>query len=472
MHIVVRVAVFATFLLGFSNPLRSEDAVDNFGSAAEESYVWSLGIVAMYRYYSGMAFAEDGLNQLVHTRSFLKPGDKPGSGPNVDTYYSYGWFDLSDGPIVFSLPDFGDRYYVFQMNDIYGRNFKNIGNGLSTGSPPEFAGPYTFALVPPGFTEDLPDDVARVAAPGKIVNVLYRIRVADEAAEGDDARKLQDATLALPLQNWINGERTSSRILPSAPLPPMENVLTFSEDATGADQRNPAYFAQVANILSYDPPNTEEDKVFAEQTLSQIGLQPDGSFDWNAHTDEQQSALLDAQEAGFDRVQAFIPNRGEKVGSATFTSGFAGNYGDDYLLRAAMILAGAMYPTTEVSRYADMFEDANGDPLTGERTYTITFEPENLPPVTDFWSLTMYGLGTYDLVDNPIDRYSLGPSTKGLSVNDDGSVSVTVSHFEPEDAKANWLPAPKGGFYAMVRFYAPTKEVLDLTYRLPDLVPQ
>ena len=66
----------------------------------------------MYRYYSGMALQEGGLNQLVHSRSFLKPGDKPGGEPNVDTYYSYGWFDLSEEPMVVSLPAFGDRYYV------------------------------------------------------------------------------------------------------------------------------------------------------------------------------------------------------------------------------------------------------------------------------------------------------------------------------------------------------------------------
>ena len=59
-----------------------------------------------------MALQEGGLNQLVHSRGFLKPGDKSGGEPNVDANYSYGWFDLSEEPMVVSLPAFGDRYYV------------------------------------------------------------------------------------------------------------------------------------------------------------------------------------------------------------------------------------------------------------------------------------------------------------------------------------------------------------------------
>jgi len=59
-----------------------------------------------------MALQEGGLNQLVHSRGFLKPDDKPGGEPNVDANYSYGWFDLSEEPMVVSLPAFGDRYYV------------------------------------------------------------------------------------------------------------------------------------------------------------------------------------------------------------------------------------------------------------------------------------------------------------------------------------------------------------------------
>lgn len=449
----------------------AQEASPKFKAAAEESYIYGLGIVAMYRYYSGMALQEDGLNKIIFRRSYLKPGDKPGSGPSVDGFYSYGWFDLTDEPIVVSLPAFGDRYYVYQLTDIYGHNFHNVGNSLVGEHPSAYDGPYSFVITPPGWSGEIPEGLDEVKSTGKLVNVLYRIRVSDEAKEAKEVHQLQDQTQALPLSAWKKGERNSLQIKPKTPLAAMEDVLKFGADVTGKDQRHPEFFEQLSNVLQYDPPTAKADQEFIKSTLTKIGFTKEGAFDMAALGKEQQAAILDAQEAGYKIVQEFIPVRGEKVGNVMYTSAKAGNYGDDWKLRAAMIVAGAMYPTMEVSRYADMFTDAEGEPLTGDKTYTITFRKDQLPPVTTFWSLSMYGLGTYDIVPNPINRYMIEPKTSGIKFGEDGSLTITLSHEKPSDpmSVANWLPAPKGGFYAMVRFYAPTEPVLDLTYALPPL---
>ena len=43
------------------------------------------------------------------------PADYRGvSAPNADTLYSVAWLDLSE-PQVFSHPDMGDRFYLFEM---------------------------------------------------------------------------------------------------------------------------------------------------------------------------------------------------------------------------------------------------------------------------------------------------------------------------------------------------------------------
>ena len=39
---------------------------------------------------------------------------------------------------------------------------------------------------------------------------------------------------------------------------------------------------------------------------------------------------------------------------------------------------------------------------------------------------------------------------------------------EGENA-ANWLPAPKGGFYVILRMYQPRQEVLDNKWQIPEL---
>src|SRR4029077_173368 len=40
------------------------------------------------------------------------------SAPNADTLYSFAWLDLSE-PQVFSHPDMGDRFYFFEVVDLW-----------------------------------------------------------------------------------------------------------------------------------------------------------------------------------------------------------------------------------------------------------------------------------------------------------------------------------------------------------------
>jgi hypothetical protein len=117
-------------------------------SAAEDAYVFGLGPVAMYKWYQQFGVVENGINRLNYYPSFPKPGDLPGGSPNNDTFYGKGWIDLSVGPYVVSLPDFGERYYVFQLTDIYGFNFLNVGNSLSSGQKDAYKDAYALALVP------------------------------------------------------------------------------------------------------------------------------------------------------------------------------------------------------------------------------------------------------------------------------------------------------------------------------------
>jgi len=56
--------------------------------------------------------------------------------------------------------------------------------------------------------------------------------------------------------------------------------------------------------------------------------------------------------------------------------------------------------------------------------------------------------------------------------NADGSLTPYLSSEEPADAvgKANWLPAPDGGFALALRTYVPTEALLDGSYTLPNIV--
>jgi hypothetical protein len=145
------------------------------------------------------------------------------------------------------------------------------------------------------------------------------------------------------------------------------------------------------------------------------------------------------------------------------------SFGYDYPLRA--LIAGpylggqgeheAMYPI----RYTD----SEGKELSGANRYVVKLS--SAPPVNAFWSLTMYNAQDKMLVANELNRYKVASDTPGLKVAADGSITIPIQATKPvgEDA-ANWLPAPKGGFYVILRMYQPKQEVLNNTWQMPQLV--
>jgi len=104
---------------------------------------------------------------------------------------------------------------------------------------------------------------------------------------------------------------------------------------------------------------------------------------------------------------------------------------------------------------------ADGTPLDGSRsTYTLTFAAERLPPVNAFWSVTMYDGKTQFLIENPIDRYVINSSMlQSLEKNSDGSLTLYIQRDSPgRDRESNWLPAPNGPAYVVMRLYSPKTE--------------
>jgi hypothetical protein len=120
----------------------------------------------------------------------------------------------------------------------------------------------------------------------------------------------------------------------------------------------------------------------------------------------------------------------------------AGIYGNDAVE--------AMYPLTTVLPNGDVID-------TSKHNYTLTFAKGEFPPVNAFWSVTMYDGKTRFLIENPINRYLINsPMLPGLRTNPDGSVTIYIQNKTPGKAKeSNWLPAPDGPDYIVMRLYWP-----------------
>ena len=107
-----------------------------------------------------------------------------------------------------------------------------------------------------------------------------------------------------------------------------------------------------------------------------------------------------------------------------------------------------------------------------ENNYSLHFKKDQLPPVKAFWSLSMYDGKTQLFIDNELDRYLLNSNNLDAFVyNPDGSLTLYVQKNSPgKELEANWLPAPNGPFYCIVRLYGPKEEALAGKWVSPPLV--
>jgi hypothetical protein len=104
---------------------------------------------------------------------------------------------------------------------------------------------------------------------------------------------------------------------------------------------------------------------------------------------------------------------------------------------------------------------ADGEALDGSKhKYTVTFPAGQYPPVEAFWSVTMYDGNSQLLIENPINRYLINsPMLSGMKKNADGSLTLHIQKDSPgADEESNWLPAPNGPIYLVMRLYWPKVE--------------
>jgi len=387
-------------------------------------------------------------NVFTHARQLLRAGKSRVVTPNNDTLYTNAWLDLGDGPLVIDVPDTAGRYYVLGLLDFFTNPFAHLGQRL-TGTAAR-----SFVITPPGWRGTLPAAFhapgARIEAPTRWLWIIGRLLV-DGPHDVPVVNALQDGFLVRTLADWQAGRASAPRAFdpacdPKAPL----TADHFAAQVNAALRDNAPPAGDAARVARY----------------AALGIGPDAR-----PLDDSQRAAL---QAALDTV---LPRLREANSGRTTASGWVqmplveGSFGDDHLARALVALKYIGMLESREATYPMAWHDAAGEPLTGQRRYTLRFAPDALPPVDAFWSLTMYDTRDYMLVDNPIDRYAVGDRTPGLQRDADGGLTLHIQHARPEReaALANWLPAPEGRFYLCLRAYMPRAELLDGRYLLPPL---
>jgi hypothetical protein len=134
-----------------------------------------------------------------------------------------------------------------------------------------------------------------------------------------------------------------------------------------------------------------------------------------------------------------------------------GDWGTDYLGRAAGNEWIQYGNRTDVAGYYMVFTDGGGASLNGARaSYRLTFSKRQLPDAKRFWSLTPYRGPGNTLVPNAANKYNVARYTPGLVTNPDGSVTIYIQARRPAAAlMPNWLPVPRAPFNLILRIYGP-----------------
>jgi hypothetical protein len=414
---------------------------------AKEAYIFGFPFVANYRIFISRLVSGDplmqgaGFNQFAHNRQLFPPDTRDTT--QRDTIFSLGILDLRREPVVISVPDVPEgQVYMLQMGDTSTESLPYI-SSLTTDNQ---AGDY--ALMGPDFQGYLPgqqfDGV--IATRGQFVVMLGRTVVFDP----------HDLSPAHAIQDGM-GMRSLSEFLDTEPPPepgPVEFLPWDDQAAAGL-----GIFDYINMALAWHPPAIYE--VEAMASYAQIGVIPGRRFDTAGLSAEVLSALAEglAEARGLIAETAQESGGGKPIGTWLWATKDISRFGMDYLTRAAISLQ-TIYPNApDHAIYGRANIDLDGEPLTGENTYELRFEAGELPPVNWFWSVTMYDAETTAMYPNPLERYSIGDRTAGSKFGDDGSLTLSIGHAEPEDV-SNWLPAPEGAFYLILRLYAAKPEVL------------
>ncbi|MGF2056083.1 DUF1214 domain-containing protein, partial [Vagococcus fluvialis] len=240
-------------------------------------------------------------------------------------------------------------------------------------------------------------------------------------------------------------------------------------------QTNPAaYWKSVGEILPYAPVSAESQADFAK--FSKFGITQEGFSENSDNVDELYEGTLEgwaqlkkiatdvsaAKEMGVDFFE--VNNWSwSSVGSDPENTGKR-DYGTSYILRSWVnLLYYGMLPPQE-ALYPTSYVDNNQQKLHGENTYTFTINVKDKPNFDNgFWSVTLYDMEGY-FYDNEDNIYKLSDRSDNIFIDDNGDITLTISHEKPKSKNVNWLPAPLDNFYLMLRAYMATPEIVEGKY--------
>jgi hypothetical protein len=429
---------------------------------AEEAFIYGFPMVmnygTLYEYAVDKASSQykAPFNQINNTARVYTPKDTAIVTPNSDTPYSMIWMDLRAEPIVLSVPEVEKgRYYSVELFDLYTFTYGYIGT-RATGNK---AGKYLIAG--PGWKGETPPGIEKVLrCETEFSLAAYRTQLFGPK-DIDNVKKVQAGYQAQPLSAFL--KKPAPQAAPEIKWPKIDKKTMESDP-----------FAYLNFVLQFCPATgpAEVEKPIRER-FAKIGIEAGKPFTLDKLTADQKAEVAAGMKSGYEKLKNKVANLGKEVnGWRILTDGFVDRaaYKGDWLLRAAVAMAGIYGNSVVEALYPLLATDSEGNkPDCSKNKYTLTFPVGQLPPVNAFWSVTMYDGKTQLLIENPINRYLINaPMLPDLKKNADGSLTLYIQKDPPgKDKESNWLPAPDGPIYVVIRLYLPKEEALKWEWKPP-----
>jgi hypothetical protein len=446
-------------------PVRGTKMTEEYAElVARNAYFWAWPLVNVYnRRLTYEKVSETVLsgpvppsppNHLGMLTDYIVPEERIVACPNQDVVYGVGSLALEVSPVVIQVPDFGERFWVYQIVDLRTDSFADLGKMY--GTTPGF-----YLLVGPNWNGEVPEGITKVfRASTNTGYVIPRVFQDDSPEDNKLVREVTQQVMMYPLAEFDG--KMKSRDWSQVPK---------VESASGGDEEvkwvvPESFFDVLPKVLADAPPLPGEEARYAEldAVLAAAGQDP-----------KIKAAMNEAAVAADNELVKPVfefRNWGLQLPHHWSTQINGAAFGTDYFTRTAVGKSNIFVNKPNETKYFYQDLDEAGERLNGANRYTVTFAKDQTPPVRGFWSLTLYNQHHF-FAPNEIKRYSVGTKTRSLKYNDDGSLTLYVQADPPPEAqRGNWLPAPKDADFTLyMRSYWPKVEITDGSWTPPPVVP-
>ena len=431
------------------------------------AYVWGYALVNSHNRRAAFAFVtkKNGnvpgwnggvlpmapVGQAAMLNDYIKPDQTFVACPNQDVVYGAGFAALDQEPVVFQVPNFGDRFWIYAMYDARTDQFAEIGKPY--GTKPGFylmVGPNWKGVAPAGIT-------AVVRSSTELVFSIPRVFKDDDAADTQAIQPLINQIVYYPLSQFDGKMKTVDwSKSPSFPVPPG----AVGETKWVVPEK---YYDQLPGVMTLVPPLPGEEALYG--WINSV-------FAAAAQDPATKQALVDSFVAADKEIIAPLTQwklNGRPAGNGWNSPVNNAQWGTDYLNRTGTAKSNMYDNKPSETKYIYRDFDSQGEQLDGRNLYTVTFPKGQEPPVKGFWSLTLYN-EHHLFHPNPLNRYSLGTKSKSMQRNPDGSLTLYFGAKSPgKDKETNWVPAPNGTFSLYIRCYWAEPAILDGSWMAPQV---